>query len=192
MHGCDARPLPCAYVETYCSRCGGSLSAPPPTACSACGYVRFLDAKPCAGTIVVDDGRYLALLRSGGHGTGTWGVPGGFCDGEHPEPTAIRETVEETGLEVRLGELVGIYTDFYESQGDRFPTLHLYYLAAAAPSAQLRLAPDEASDARWVAFDDEPGPWAFPHLGKVVADAAQLAAKAPPRWSEADAWLRGR
>jgi 8-oxo-dGTP diphosphatase len=131
-------------------------------------------------------------LRSGGHGTGTWGVPGGFCDGEHPESTAVRETAEETGLVVQLGELVGIYTDFYESQGDRFPTLHLYYLAAAAPSAQMRLAPDEASDARWVPFGDAPGAWAFPHLAKVVADAAELFVKAPPRWSEAGGGLRGR
>jgi 8-oxo-dGTP diphosphatase len=139
----------------------------------------FVDAKPGAGAIVVDeDGRFLALRRAQGPGTGDWGVPGGFCDGEHPRVAAGREVAEETGLEVVLGDLVGIYMDRYVSQGEEFPTLHVYYLAVAEPSSVLRPAPDEVAEARWVRFDAAPGRWAFPHLPDVIADAARLVAKA--------------
>jgi 8-oxo-dGTP pyrophosphatase MutT (NUDIX family) len=105
-------------------------------------------------------------------------VPGGFCDGQHPGVAACREVAEETGLEVVVGNLVGIYTDRYASQGEDFPTLHVYYLAVVEPSPVLRLAPDEVAEARWVAFDEPPGRWAFPHLPEVVAEAARLADKA--------------
>jgi glucose-6-phosphate isomerase len=40
-----------------------------------------------------------------------WDVPGGFCEpGEHPMRTAQREVFEETGLNVRVKRLVGVYS----------------------------------------------------------------------------------
>ena len=164
----------------FCSQCGERLAASPPTRCEGCGRAFFVDAKPGAGAIVVDgEGRFLALRRAQGPGEGLWGVPGGFCDGEHPEVAAVREVVEETGLSVRLGPLVGVYADSYRSQGEVFPTLHVYYLATVDPGAVLRLAPAEVAEARWSPFGEPPGRWAFPHLPEVVKDAAVLAEERP-------------
>ncbi|HET6953248.1 MAG TPA: NUDIX hydrolase, partial [Acidimicrobiales bacterium] len=166
-------------MPRYCSRCGGRLPAAPPTVCEACGYSVFVDAKPGAGAVVINhEGRFLALRRAQSPGTGDWGVPGGFCDGEHPRIAARREITEETGLRVCLGDLIGVYTDRYLSQGEDFPTLHVYYLAVVEPTSRLRLAPDEVIDARWVPFEQPPGRWAFSHLPEVVADAARLVDKA--------------
>ena len=42
-----------------------------------------------------------------------WGFPGGAVElGETPEITAIRESKEETGLDVEVVKLIGVYTDF--------------------------------------------------------------------------------
>ena len=41
-----------------------------------------------------------------------WGFPGGAIElGETPEMAAIREVKEETGLDVEVDNLIGIYTD---------------------------------------------------------------------------------
>ena len=43
---------------------------------------------------------------------GFWSMPGGAVDpGESVEQGALREVWEETGLQVRVGRLVGVYSD---------------------------------------------------------------------------------
>lgn len=65
---------------------------------------------PSANVVVVDDaGRLLLILRSD---NGNWALPGGAMDlGESLPAAAVRETLEETGIEVEITGLVGIYTD---------------------------------------------------------------------------------
>ncbi len=46
---------------------------------------------------------------------GWWTLPGGGLDfGESPESGAVRETLEETGLEIELGELVEVQSELFE------------------------------------------------------------------------------
>ena len=64
------------------------------------------------GTAVVmfnERGEVLLQERADG---GFWGLPGGWVDvGESVEQCAIRETLEETGIDVRVVRLIGIYSD---------------------------------------------------------------------------------
>ena len=54
-----------------------------------------------------DDDRVLLLQRAD---DGTWGLPGGWVEpGESPAEAAVRETREETGLDVELAGLVDVY-----------------------------------------------------------------------------------
>ncbi len=79
----------------------------------------------CVCVIVEAQDRYLALERPGG----TLVFPGGFMRWkEQTVQTAQREGKEETGLDLRIGEIVG----YYSSPTDRFDgmsTLTLVYLA---------------------------------------------------------------
>ena len=59
-----------------------------------------------------------------------WGFPGGTIElGETPEMAAVREIKEETGLDVEVGKLIGIYTDFDVicQNGDQFQSILIVY-----------------------------------------------------------------
>ncbi len=96
------------------------------------------------------DGRILVRRRDGGPALAAtrqgamWELPGGkIAPGEDPERALAREVEEETGLEVRVGELVCALCHDY---GDRRVALHAYrceLIAGEAPPA-----------ARWVTLDE--------------------------------------
>ena len=103
----------------YCSRCGAELrfgeipgEERHRLACPACGFVAYVNPRLVVTTIPVTDGGELVLLRRGiAPGIGSWAQPGGFLEvDETVTEAARRETLEETGLIVEPGEIVGLYT----------------------------------------------------------------------------------
>lgn len=61
------------------------------------------------GVVVVYDGLILLEQRED---CGMWGCPGGRIDpGENITQTAIRETKEETNIDIEVERIFGIYTD---------------------------------------------------------------------------------
>ena len=62
------------------------------------------------GGVVIDAGRAL-LIRRGSHPLkGEWSIPGGLLEvGETLEQGVARELAEETGLEVRVVELIEVF-----------------------------------------------------------------------------------
>ena len=63
-----------------------------------------------ASVLIFDQGREQVLLTRRADNR-LWCLPGGGMDpGESAEETSIRETLEETGLHVRVTRLVGVYT----------------------------------------------------------------------------------
>ena len=66
--------------------------------------------RPGASALIFDDARKRVLLTRR-EDNGRWCLPGGGMDpGESAAEACIREVLEETGLEVRVTKLVGIYT----------------------------------------------------------------------------------
>lgn len=65
---------------------------------------------PGGSALVTDEhGRVLMQRRSD---SGNWALPGGIMDiGETLEQCVIREVKEETGLDIEITGLLGIYTD---------------------------------------------------------------------------------
>jgi 8-oxo-dGTP diphosphatase len=155
----------------FCPRCGQRLENVPPTACAACGYALYVNARPTGSLIVHDDGRFLALKRAREPQAGLWETPGGFCDGwEEPAAAAVREGREELGVEVTLGDFVGMYIGSYAFQGELLPVLDCFYLATL-DGARVTLDPDESSEMAWFALG-EPPKLAFETMDKAVRDAA--------------------
>ena len=65
---------------------------------------------PGATAVIFDQAREKVLLTRR-EDNGRWCLPGGGMDpGESIAETCVREALEETGLEVRVIRLVGIYT----------------------------------------------------------------------------------
>ena len=64
---------------------------------------------PGTNAVLIEDGKILLHRRAD---NGTWALPGGRMEvGESAEECAVRETQEETGIEVRVKRLVGVYSD---------------------------------------------------------------------------------
>jgi 8-oxo-dGTP diphosphatase len=102
-------------------------------------------------------GRVLVIeRRNPPHG---WALPGGFVDeGETVEGAAVREAREETGLEVRLEALLGVYSE--PSRDPRGHTVSAVYVARGEGEAR---AQDDASALDWLDPEDHRFALAFDH-----------------------------
>ena len=83
----------------------------------------------------------------------------------------MREVREETGLEVRVTGMLGIWMDTYsDAEGGGTPdaTLNCYYHAQAEAGSAV-VDPSEATEAAWFAQDALPDDIAFPaHVRQVL------------------------
>lgn len=148
-------------VETYrfCPVCGAPLDSrvlrlgePARLVCAAaaCGFVFYLDPKLAVGTVIADaQGRVVLIRRAIEPGYGLWVFPGGYVDrGEEVTLAAIREAREESGLDVRLGDLLGVY-----SYAGRIPVIIVY---RATPIGGTLAVDEEGLEARWFTPDEIP------------------------------------
>jgi ADP-ribose pyrophosphatase YjhB (NUDIX family) len=102
----------------FCPLCGGKLEKkqikaqePDRLVCRRCSFVYYLDPKVAAATVTLFENRIVLVKRGISPGYGKWVIPGGFVDrGETLEEAAVRETLEETSLQVRINSLLNVYS----------------------------------------------------------------------------------
>ena len=105
------------HGDQYCSGCGStleirSMEGKERPVCSKCGRVVYYDPKVSTVCLVARDGKVLFIKRGNEPGYGLWSLPGGYVDrGEVVEKAAAREVFEETGLEVEIGRLLGVFSE---------------------------------------------------------------------------------
>ncbi len=108
--------------RVFCPRCGAVMEEAEVAGrirhvCPACGFVLYRNPVPGVGVLVeMDDG--LVLIKRGEEPfKGWWALPAGYIEAdESVEEAAVRECKEETGLDVELLELFGVYS-FPEGPG---------------------------------------------------------------------------
>ncbi|NUM43063.1 MAG: NUDIX domain-containing protein [Anaerolineales bacterium] len=92
-----------------------------------------------------------------------WCLPsGGVEEGESAAQAALRETKEETGLEVELTRLVGVY-----SRLGGLPDVHAVLFAARVIGGEIKTQPGETIDVRFFAFDDIPEDLSLGHAQRI-------------------------
>lgn len=123
-----------------------------------------------SSTLVVRDGRLLLARRAGEPERGKWDLVGGFIDeGEDPRDAAVREVREETGLDVELERLFGVWTDWYGDAPNAVWVVDVVWIGRPAPGEPV--ATDDVAELRWFAPDELPPPsdFGFTHPALVVA-----------------------
>jgi ADP-ribose pyrophosphatase YjhB (NUDIX family) len=104
--------------------------------------------------VVLRDGHVLLVQRGREPAKGLWGLPGGMLElGETLAEGVRREVLEECGVEIEVGSLVGVFEPMQRDEAGRlrYHYVVLDYLARYV-SGELRAA-DDAADARWVELD---------------------------------------
>jgi len=152
----------------YCAACGSltelrDVEGRARPVCTACGQVTYLDPKLAVAVLIAKGGRLLLGKRGpGAREPGRWSFPAGYVErGEPVERAAAREAREETGLDVVVGDLVGLYS----SEGE---TVVLAVYEATAAAGELR-AGDDLVQVGWFAFADLPE-LAFPRDQRILDD----------------------
>jgi 8-oxo-dGTP diphosphatase len=107
----------------YCPRCGSpleeryiELEQHLRKVCSGCGFIFYLNPKIVAGAVPKQGDRIWLVRRNIEPSLGSWTFPAGYVDlGERVPDAAIRETFEETKLDIRLDGFLNLYS--YENVG---------------------------------------------------------------------------
>jgi ADP-ribose pyrophosphatase YjhB (NUDIX family) len=111
---------------------------------------------PSVNVVVVNDEGSILMIRRTDNGN--WAVPGGAVDlGESVTQAAVRETLEESGIECAITGIVGIYSDprhviLYTSNGEVRQEFSI--VLTARPLGGQPTPSSESSEVRWVPASD--------------------------------------
>lgn len=142
---------------TYCPECGERLvprivAGRERLTCPMCGYIHYVNPVPGVGVLIEMDGGVVLVKRGGRIKAGRWALVSGYIEAdESVEEAAVRESLEETGLQIELIDLLGIYS-FPEGP----PASGIIVFYRARPIGGELHAGDDATDVQVFAPDELP------------------------------------
>lgn len=141
----------------FCGHCGGALveryvevEERHRLVCDACTLITYVNPKPVVGTLPIWSGRVYLVRRNIEPALGAWTNPAGFLEvDETAEEGALRETREETNLDVEITGLLNVYSR---------PIAHVVVIVylARVTGGEPRIQPETQEIA---AFAPEAIPW---------------------------------
>ncbi len=130
--------------------------------CPHCGkgFEVYANPTPTTDVIIYDPKKGIVIISRKNFPYG-YALPGGFIDaGETAEHAAVREMKEETGLDVKLLGLLGVYS--HPDRDPRQHTMSVVFVGAALDPDKLE-AGDDAGAAAFYPLDALPEGFAFDH-----------------------------
>lgn len=127
-------------------------------ACGGCGFIFWQNPVVGVAVVIIENGELLLGRRSRGIYAGTWCIPCGYVEyDEDVRDAARREFAEETGLQVDLGEVCAVHSNFHS------PAMHSVgiWFRGTVTGGELRAA-DDLDEVAYVSLRGEPPPLSFP------------------------------
>jgi ADP-ribose pyrophosphatase YjhB (NUDIX family) len=157
----QAQPMK-PLVLNFCPNCGAPMAdrfvfGRTRRACTACGFIFFREPKLAVGALVERDGKVLLVRRAVDPKLGDWCLPAGYVEyDEGPVAAVIREVREETGLVIRVNDLLAAYHVRSDPRG-----MGVILMYRAIPVGGQLAPDDDASEAQFFAPDELPRELAF-------------------------------
>jgi len=133
--------------------------------CPKCDFVFWNNPKPVTSAVIVKDNKVLMIKRNRDPLKGYWVLPGGYIDYEEkPEEAVIRETKEETNLDIKPEKLVGVYRINNDPTGVNIDIIYL----ASIVSGELKINDEEASEYGFFSVDELPEQIPYKHRDAII------------------------
>lgn len=147
---------------------------------------QYKNPTPTVDTIIQKESKILLIKRKKDPFKNMMALPGGFVnEGETVEEAAKREIREETSLEIRLLDILGVYSD--PNRDPRKHIMTIVFVGEIESSKDVEaIAGDDASDIVWLDLESiEKHVFAFDHK-KIINNYLKWRHRRGTFWSSKD------
>ena len=155
-----------AITFRFCPKCGDHLEQRPHggfasggrQVCVGCGFIFYRNPAVGVAVVLLKEHRIVMGRRARGQYKGKWCIPCGYVEwGEEVREAARREFLEETGLDVEVGRVYAVHSNFHNPES---LTVGIWFRGALIGGALQ--AGDDLDEARYFPLDALPEGLAFP------------------------------